>query len=250
MCCVESPHGGDMSQRTSTVSIGRQVRPKWMSLRSLGPATVWTLGLGLVLSFCIYGLLLSLRAKGFGADAAAWVQAGGSIAAIAGAAWVAAAEGRRQRRQRRLEREEVAWGVRFALKLAVIEASTIAHELIDPALREASKEGRHWQTRCRNAKFLLQSYANRPDHIHPAIAQEAYNGVLIAEDMESAVLAASESLSAGALPSLSVAEDIRYYEVSFARLLDRVDTWLRDIARELDSSSDILPVRRWIDGER
>src|SRR5712671_6061215 len=67
--------------------------------------------------------------KGWGADAAAWAQATGSIIAVAGAGWLARSESRRSRRRRREQGEEAAQGVRFLIAQAQFEAQVIAAEL-------------------------------------------------------------------------------------------------------------------------
>jgi hypothetical protein len=203
------------------------------------------LAVGAMIAFCIAGVAVSLAASGLGSEAAAWAQAAGTIAAIAGAAWISRVESGRERRQRRFEREEAAWGVRFAIVAARNEAYTIAHELVDPAKAQASECGRHWRTRCRNVRLLLQSYAGRSDHIHPAIVQDANNAVLIAEEMEADVERAAEAVAMGKLPPLKVAEDIAWYEIQFGTLIQRIDDRMAGVREALDRGGDMLPRREF-----
>lgn len=191
--------------------------------------------------FCATGLALSLLSSGLGADAASWAQAAGSIAAIAGAVWISRLEAGHERVLRRREREEVAWAVRFAIVAARNEAYTVAHELVDPTKSTASDNGRHWRTRCRNMRLLLQAYANRTDHIHPAIVQDANNAVLLAEELEADVQRASTYMAQGRLPPLKIAEDIAWYEVQFGVLIQRIDDRMAGVREALDRGDDMLP---------
>ncbi|MBV9974329.1 MAG: hypothetical protein JO105_02925 [Hyphomicrobiales bacterium] len=161
-----------------------------------------------LIGFCVFGTGVSLFQKGFGSDAAAWTQAAGSIAAILGAVWILGAQERHQRRQKRLEREEAAWSVRFSIALARDEAYTVVHELFNPNLTVGSEKGRHWKTRCRNARLLLQSYANRSDHIHPAVVQEANNAILLIEELEADLQQAAPHLIEGSVLPLTIAETL------------------------------------------
>lgn len=70
-------------------------------------------------------------------DAAAWVQAVGTIAAVVGAAWVAAGESRSARRR---EEQSVAAAHTAALNLALLAASQI-HDL-HSLLRDEARRGR------------------------------------------------------------------------------------------------------------
>ena len=72
---------------------------------------------------------LIIVSKGWNADAAAWVQAAGSIIAIGGAVWLSRDEARRARAERRQKSEEEAWGVRFVMAQAQYDAQIIAAEL-------------------------------------------------------------------------------------------------------------------------
>jgi hypothetical protein len=98
--------------------------------RDRGALAFFTVTFALVTFAAIVSTVIIAR-EGFGSNGAAWVQAGGSIAAIAGAVWLFRGETIRRRRERRTLGEEVAWAVRFALTNAQLEARTIAAELFD-----------------------------------------------------------------------------------------------------------------------
>lgn len=193
--------------------------------------------------FCFIAAGMSIRDDGLGSDAAAWVQAAGAIAAITGAVWLSRIENVWQRRQRRREREEAAWGVRFALVHARNEAYTIAHELADDAKALGSEGGRHWRTRCRNVQYLLRHYASRSDPLHPAVVQIANNALLLAEEMEADVAKAGAFLSREERPPLKIAEAISWYEIQFQTLLKELDNRARSISLALDLAEDMLPLR-------
>lgn len=203
---------------------------------------------GAVIAFCGWGLAASFWRGGFGTEAAAWAQAGGSIAAIAGAVWISRAEERRTRRLRRHEREEVAWGVRFAISAARNEAYTIAHELADPATALASENGRHWRTRARNARYLLQSYASRTDHLHPVFVQAANNALLLVEEMEADIGRAAALMSSDGIVPMKVASDLAWYESHFSALLNLVDERVPLIEAALDRGEDMLPLHEFRSG--
>src|SRR5215213_8511510 len=85
----------------------------------------------LLVAFSAAAAGLTIAREGLSSNAAAWIQAGGAIAAIAGAIWLSRRETIIHRRERRALGEEVAWAVRFALTNAQLEARTIAGELVD-----------------------------------------------------------------------------------------------------------------------
>lgn len=89
--------------------------------------------------------------------------------------------------------------------------------------------------------MLLQSYAGQTDHIHPAIVQDANNAVLLAEEMEADVQRAAEFMAAGKNPSLKIAEDLAWYEIQFATLIERIDNRMAGVREALDRGGDMLP---------
>jgi cytochrome c biogenesis factor len=117
----------------------------------------------LATSFALVAFAVTIAAviiarEGFGTNGAAWVQAGGSIAAIAGAVWLFRSETRRRRRERRVLGEEVAWAVRFALTNAQLEARTIGAELFDKNAAKEDSPRRHWQLRIDNCRNVLDAF--------------------------------------------------------------------------------------------
>jgi hypothetical protein len=186
---------------------------------------------------------ISIIQRGFGADGAAWVQATGSIAAIAGAVWLSRSEATLRRRERRAMGEEIAWAVRFALTNAQLEARTIAAELVDEHLLEGENPECHWLLRSENCRNVLKVYAERTDHLHPALNHIASNGMLLLRQMDEDLRQASKFIERQEHPSLAVATRIAWYEAHFQTLLDLLDARMRGILKALDKSRDTLPAR-------
>ena len=228
--------------KITTVMRKSRTQPRWwIDLSAYLPLGLATAG---VVGFCIYGTILSVATKGFGADAAARAQAAGTVAAISGAVWISGAEGRRERRRKRLEREETAWAVRYAMRGARNEASTVVHELFDPLTAKAEND-RHWRTRCRNSRLLLQSYAGRTDHVHPGIIQDANNTILLIEELEADLEKALPYLASETPLPMKLAESLAWYEVQIGGLIERFDGRMVDIIGELDRGGDMLPIREY-----
>lgn len=188
--------------------------------------------------------IVSIAHEGLGANGAAWVQAGGSIAAIAGAIWLSRREAFAQRRERRVKAEEIAWEVRFALTNAQFEAQTIAIELVDEHLAEKENPIRHWLLRSENCRNVLEIFAKRTDHLHPVMNHIASNGALLLRQMDEDIGRAARFLERGERPSIEVVAAIARYEVVFEELLELLDDRMRRILRTLDENSDLLPVSR------
>lgn len=198
-----------------------------------------------MLAFCVLGVIVSMGRNGFDTEAAAWAQGAGTVAAILSAVWLSNAESRRQRRQRRLEREEIAWSVQYAIRAARNEAVTISQEMFDPARTHSTDDGRHWKTRCRNVRLLLASYAGRNDHIHPAIVQDANNAILLIEQLEVDLDAALADLAKGGLVSIPVAENLAWYEIQLNELVRRIDDQMVGVREALDRGDDMLPIHEF-----
>jgi hypothetical protein len=175
--------------------------------------------------------------EGFGTNGAAWVQAGGSIAAIAGAVWLFRSDTARRRRERRAAGEEVAWGVRFALTNAQFEARKIAAELANEHFMEKENPRRHWLLQSKNCQNVLNVYANRTDHVHPTLNHIASNGVLLLQEMDDDIRKVCDGSSPEA------ADAIARYESHFEELLQLLDARMRGILKALNESSDSFPVR-------
>lgn len=209
------------------------------------PALWLTAVVFLLIALCIGGAGFSVYSTGLKADAAAWVQAAGSIAAIAGAAWIAGAEARRQRRVRRQEREELAWSVRFALVQAKWECNAIAWEIVGPDAAPKATDLRHWRLRTGIAKNTLQGYAARTDHAHPSVSHVASNGVFLLEHLEEDLTKVSSHLSSGNPVPEQLTNDITWYVGHFEELIRMFDERMRGVVLALDQGDDALPVRDW-----
>jgi hypothetical protein len=199
-------------------------------------------GFGLVvLAVAIAGMIVAR--EGFGSNGAAWFQAGGSVAAIAGAVWLFHSETKRRRRERRSLGEEVAWGVRFALINAQLEARTIAAELFDKSATKEESPRRHWQLRIDNCRSVLDVFAKRLDHIHPALNHIASNGVLLLRELEMDARSALDFIERGERPSMDMAGDIARYDSHFEQLIQLLDARMRGIVKLLNENGDIIPLR-------
>jgi hypothetical protein len=179
--------------------------------------------------------------EGLGTNGAAWVQAAGSIAAIAGAVWLFHSETRRRRRERRVLGEEVAWAVRFALTNAQLEARTIAAELFDKNATKEESPRRHWQLRIDNCRNVLDVFAKRPDHIHPMLNHIASNGVLLLRELDVDTRRALDFIERGERPPMDVAGDIARYEGHFEQLIQLLDARMRGVVKSLDENGDVAP---------
>ena len=180
--------------------------------------------------------------EGLGTNGAAWVQAGGSIAALAGAVWLFRSDTTRRRRERRAAGEEVAWAVRFALTNAQLEARTIAFELVDEQLIEKGNPKRHWLLRSENCRNVLKVYAERTDHLHPVLNHIASNGTLLLRQMDEDIEKASNSMERGERPYIEIATDIARYGDHFEQLIQMLDARMRGILKALDEGGDAFPV--------
>lgn len=172
----------------------------------------------ILVGFSTFAAAISIVHEGFGENGAAWVQAGGSIAAIAGAVWLSQSEAILRRRERRAMAEETAWAVRFALTNAQLEARTIAAELVDERVLEEKDPGRHWLLRSENCRNVLEVFAKRTDHIHPALNHIANNGVLLLRQMDEDIQRALDVIRRVERPSIESATSIAWYESHFEQL--------------------------------
>jgi hypothetical protein len=137
-----------------------------------------------LVSFSAFAAVISIIRFGLDANTAAWVQAGGSIAAVVAAVWLFRSEAILKRRERRIKGEEIAWALRYALMQAQVEARIISTELVDEHILEQENPRRHWLIRTENCRNVLKIFAERTDHIHPALNFLASNGLLLLRQME------------------------------------------------------------------
>lgn len=180
-----------------------------------------------------------LRA-GWGSDAAAWAQAGGSIIAVAGAAWISRNETRRARRWRREQGEEAAWGVRFVIAQAQFDAQIVAAELTNHPF--GTSEVLSWRQRSANASLALQTMLTRADHIHPAVVLSACNAKILVDQLSRDL----EALEACAEHDKTASDDLISSVVSAHRnlisLIDQFDARISVIRDALDRGYDMLPL--------
>jgi hypothetical protein len=197
----------------------------------------------IIVAICAIGAAASFVKEGFGAVGAAWMQAAGSVAAIAGAVWLFYREKGLQRRERRAKGEENAWAVRFVLVNAQRDAAMTVAELVDEKILEYENPIRHWLLRSKNSQNILQVFAQRTDHIHPALNQLASNGVLLLRQMDIYLDKTAEFLERGERPSVEVATKVAGYENALMLLVEELDARMRGVLKELNDHNDVLPVR-------
>jgi len=218
-----------------------------MALRDRG-AVAFVLISGGLAAFSAIAAAISIFRERLGPNGAAWIQAAGSIAAITGAVWLFRSQAAERRRERRAAGEEVAWAVRFALTNAQREARTIAFEVVDEHLLENEDPTRHWLLRSENCRNVLRVFAERTDHLHPALNHIASNGVLLLRQMDEEIGRASEFVRRGEHPSIAVATEISRYGDYFENLLNELDSRMRGILVALDRGGDAFPkdiLRHW-----
>jgi hypothetical protein len=212
-------------------------------LIALGPA--FYLGALVLVAFTSWAAYGNWAESGWGPDAAAWVQAAGSIAAIAGAAWLAQSEGRRARRTRRLQNEEAAWFVRFALVQAQLEAHIIANELINRVGPIGLTDVRSWRQRVATCCIGLDTFISRTDQIHPAVVHVLSNAKVLMDDMLEDIRSFSTRIEAGQAPDKETIGRLVEPHHSLQQLIELFDSRMAGVRLALDEGGDILPVRRW-----
>lgn len=209
-------------------------------MRDRGPMVFLAASFGLVAFAVTIAAVITFR-EGFGTNGAAWVQAGGSIAAIAGAVWLFRSETRRRRRERRALGEELAWAVRFALTNAQLEARKITAELFDKHAAKEESPRRHWLLRINNCQNVLDVFAKRLDHIHPMLNQIASNGVLLLGELDVDTQSALSFIERGERPPIDMAADIARYDSHFEQLIQLLDARMRGVVKSLDENGDVVP---------
>lgn len=127
--------------------------------------------------------ILNYNKSGWSSDVAAWAQAGGSILAIAGAAWLASHEARRARRARLRDGEEAAGYVRFAIVQAQFDSQIVANELVNRDQPVDVGDIRCWRQRVRTSATSLTALVARTDHLRPAVTQVTANAKVLIDDM-------------------------------------------------------------------
>jgi hypothetical protein len=203
----------------------------------------------IVISVVLAGLsalaaIVSVLREGLGANAAAWIQAGGSIAAIAGAVWLSRSETMRRRHEIRIAGEQVAWGVRYAIRQAQVEAGIIASEFLTEDFQKDASRIRDWLLRTTNCQGVLRIYAERLDHLHPALNFLANNAILLLRQLEEDIRSASGPEYKGKRPSVEVSKKIANYQGFFGQLLEELDARMRGVLKELEESPNLSPASR------
>lgn len=187
----------------------------------------------------------SAVSSGWSSDAAAWTQAAGSIAAIAGAAWLAQSEARRSRKLRRAHHEEAAWYVRFAVQQAQFESHIIAAELVNRTTPVTKADIRNWRQRAMTSALSLGALVSKIEHIHPAVTQVISNAKILIDDLVDDLKLAAIAVDSGGQPD----DDLKGHLVGPHRalldLLELYDARMRGVRDVLDDENDALPIRSW-----
>lgn len=231
-------------------SVEREKIPnfQWHSLArktlfALGPA--FYLGALVLMALTSWAAYRNWMSSGWGPDAAAWVQAAGSIAAIAGAAWLAQSEDGRARRSRRLQNEEAAWFVRFALVQAQLEANIIAHELINRIGPVGLNDVRSWRQRATTSAISLDAFIGRTDHIHPSVVHVLANAKVLIDDMLKDIQLLHALLEAGQPPDKQTTARLIEPHHSLQQLVEVFDSRMDGVRLAMNEGGDMLPIRRW-----
>ena len=182
--------------------------------------------------------------EGLGTNGAAWVQAGGSIAAIAGAIWLFRSETIRRKIEKRAAGEELAWAVRYAIRQAQLEVGIIVGELLTQGPKKDGEQLRDLLLRTTNCQDVLRVYVERLDHLHPSLNFHANNAILLLRQLEEElkkILTHDRKVR-----GLTTEESKRLanFQGSFGHLLEELDARMRGVLRELDKSPNVSPAAR------
>lgn len=183
--------------------------------------------------------------SGWSSDAAAWVQAAGSIAAIAGAAWLAQSGARRARRLRREQNEEAAWYVLFAIKQAQFESQIIAAELVNRTTPIDKDDMRGWRQRATTSAVGLTALADRTDHIHPAVTQVTSNAKVLMDDLVADLAVMGRLIEQGREPDEEMISRIVAPHRALLELINLYDSRMQGVTLALEDGDDALPIRNW-----
>ncbi|TGU89257.1 hypothetical protein EN794_046040 [Mesorhizobium sp. M00.F.Ca.ET.151.01.1.1] len=183
--------------------------------------------------------------SGWGSDAAAWVQVAGSIAAIAGAAWLAQGESRRARRLRREQNEEAAWYVRFSIVQAQFESQIIAAALVSRTSAVERRDVREWRQRATVCAVGLNALADKTDHIHPAVTHVISNAKVLMDDMVSDLVRLGRLVEDGQKPDAELVGHIVEPHRALSELVNQYDARMRGVRLALDEGGNALPIQTW-----
>lgn len=183
--------------------------------------------------------------SGWNSDVAAWVQAAGSIAAIAGATWIAQSEARRARRVRREQNEEAAWHVRFAIKQAQFESHIIAAELVNRTTPIEESDVREWRQRAATSAIELNALVGRIDHVHPAVIHFVSNAKVLVDELVGDLEYLGRLLDKNKQPERIIITRIVAPHRALLELITHYDARMRGIKLALDEGDDALPIKTW-----
>lgn len=216
-------------------------------IRSWHLALEWLFAAVFVLLVVVtgYAAFENVRTRGWTSDAAAWVQACGSIIAIVGAAWLSRGEIRQARRWRRQLGEEAAWSVRFVIAQAQFDTQVIAAELTNPEKKIDAATIRSWKQRASLTSQTLQATLSRTDQIHPATIVSAANAKVLIDSLLEDLARYGDEVAAGKKPDDDLVGDIVYVHVNLIALIENVDARYRGLQEALDEGNDMLPIQEW-----
>jgi len=183
--------------------------------------------------------------KGWGADAAAWIQAAGSIAAIAGAAWLAQSETRRARASRREQNEEAAWHVRFMIVQAQFESHIIAAELVNRTEPITKFDAREWRQRAATCRTGLNALMGRTDHVHPSVTHVTANAKILIDDLMDDLTSLEALIASENQPDQYLIDRIVSPHIALIEVIEQYDGRMRGVRLALDEGGDMLPIRSW-----
>lgn len=199
----------------------------------------------LLVSTTSWAAYANVMKSGWGQDAAAWMQAAGSIAAITGAAWLSQSEVRQARRTRREQNEETAWFVRFAIRQAQQESHIIAAELVNRKTPVEMADIRDWRQRANTATISLNSLADRTDYIHPAVAHVISNCKVLMDELINDLNELAKIVKNKDEPDKSLIGHIVTPHRAILELIDLYDSTMRGIRIAMDEGGDALPIKNW-----
>lgn len=224
----------------------RSARDSWI-LRKLedGFGSAFYVAALLLVAVSVWAAGASIVTYGWKSDAAAWVQAAGSIAAIVGATWLAQTEARRVRRVRREQNEEAAWYVRFAIVQAQLESHIIASEIVNRTKPIDEDDVLGWRQQAATSATSLTALSTRTDHIHPAVTQVLSNAKVLVDCLVGDLAQLAKLVAKGRKPKHELIGRIVAPHRALIELIDLYDARMRGVRAALDESSDALPVTVW-----
>ncbi|MBB3952656.1 hypothetical protein [Aureimonas jatrophae] len=199
----------------------------------------------ILVAVSMYAAAASVAARGWTGDAASWIQAAGSIAAIVGAAWIARSEAARARRDRRRQYEEAAGHVRFVIAQAQFESQIVAADLVNRSVAITPADVRDWRMRMLTSSSSLAAFAARTDHIHPMVSHVIANARVLTDDMLARLEEVASLVDGGGQPDEDMKGSLVGPHHALAELLQLYDRRMEGIQNALDQSGGSLPISSW-----